>query len=404
MIKKPIYMDNHATTPLDPRALEAMMPYLTTHFGNAASRNHSFGWVAEEASEQARDQVAALVGGSGKEIVWTSGATESINLALKGIADFYKDKGNHIITARTEHKAVLDTCKRLERSGCEVTYLPVDATGRVDPEAVREAITDKTILVTLMVANNEIGTIHPIREVGAITREKGVFFHVDAAQAAGKMKIDANDWNLDLVSISGHKLYGPKGVGALWVRRRPRVRLTAILDGGGHERGMRSGTINVPAVVGFGAAAKIALEGMEEEDRRVRALRDRLHKAIVGGLDMVYLNGHPEHRLAGNLNLSFAYVEGEGMMMALKDVAVSSGSACTSASLEPSHVLRACGVDEELAHTSIRFGLGRFNTEEEVDYVAKLVIEKVQKLRDMSPLYEMAKEGIDLKSIEWAAH
>jgi len=404
MIKTPIYMDNHATTPLDPRALEAMMPYLTSHFGNAASRSHSFGWAAEEASEQAREQVAALVGGSGKEIVWTSGATESINLALKGVADFYKDKGNHIITARTEHKAVLDTCKRLERAGCEVTYLPVDATGRVDPEAVRAAITDKTILVSLMVANNEIGTIHPIREIGAITREKGVFFHVDAAQAAGKMKIDANDWNIDMASISGHKVYGPKGVGALWVRRRPRVRLTAILDGGGHERGMRSGTINVPGVVGFGTAAKIALEEMEAEDERVRALRDRLHQAIMRDLDMVFLNGHPEHRLAGNLNLSFAYVEGEGMMMALKDVAVSSGSACTSASLEPSHVLRACGVEEDLAHTSIRFGLGRFTTQEEVDYVAKLVVEKVKKLRDMSPLYEMAKEGIDLKSIEWAAH
>jgi len=380
------------------------MPYLTTQFGNAASRSHAFGWAAEEASEQARERVAALVGGSGKEIVWTSGATESINLALKGVADFYKDKGNHIITARTEHKAVLDTCKRLERSGCEVTYLPVDATGRVDPEAVRAAITDKTILVSLMVANNEIGTIHPIKEIGAITREKGVFFHVDAAQAAGKMKIDANDWNIDLASLSGHKVYGPKGVGALWVRRRPRVRLTAIIDGGGHERGMRSGTINVPGVVGFGAAAELALADMEQEQTRVRALRDRLHQAIVRDLDMVYLNGHPEHRLAGNLNLSFAFVEGEGMMMALKDVAVSSGSACTSASLEPSHVLRACGVEEDLAHTSIRFGLGRFTTEEEVDHVAKLVVEKVKKLRDMSPLYEMAKEGIDLKSIEWAAH
>ncbi|HEY0840209.1 MAG TPA: IscS subfamily cysteine desulfurase [Vulgatibacter sp.] len=404
MVKTPIYMDNHATTPLDPRVLEAMMPYLTSHFGNAASRSHSFGWTAEEASELARERVAALVGGSGKEIVWTSGATESINLALKGVADFYKDKGNHIITARTEHKAVLDTCKRLERSGCEVTYLPVDNTGRVDPEAVREAITDKTILVSLMVANNEIGTIHPIREVGRITREKGIFFHVDAAQAAGKMPIDANDWNIDLASLSAHKVYGPKGVGALWVRRRPRIRLTAIMDGGGHERGMRSGTINVPGVVGFGVAAEVALKEMAEEDKRVRAMRDRLHQAIVKEIDMVYLNGHPEHRLAGNLNLSFAFVEGEGMMMALKDVAVSSGSACTSASLEPSHVLRACGVEEDLAHTSIRFGLGRFTTDEEVDYVAKLVVEKVQKLRDMSPLYEMAKEGIDLKSIEWAAH
>ncbi len=404
MVKTPIYMDNHATTPLDPRVLEAMMPYLTQAFGNAASRSHSFGWTAEEASELARDRVAALVGGSGKEIVWTSGATESINLALKGIAEFYKDKGNHIITAKTEHKAVLDTCKRLERSGCEVTYLDVDQTGRLDPEAVRAAITDKTILVSVMVANNEIGTIHPIKEIGAITKEKGVFFHVDAAQAAGKIPLDVNEMHIDLASLSAHKVYGPKGVGALWVRRRPRVRLTGLIDGGGHERGMRSGTINVPGVVGFGVAAELAMKEMAEEDARVRGLRDRLQAAITKDLDMVFLNGHPEHRLAGNLNLSFAYVEGEGMMMALKDVAVSSGSACTSASLEPSHVLRACGVEEELAHTSIRFGLGRFTTQEEVDHVAKLVVEKVQRLRDMSPLYEMAKEGIDLKSIEWTGH
>ncbi|WP_050727543.1 IscS subfamily cysteine desulfurase [Vulgatibacter incomptus] len=403
-MKTPIYMDNHATTPLDPRVLEAMMPYLTEHFGNAASRSHPFGWAAEEASEQARERVAALIGGSGKEIVWTSGATESINLALKGITEFYKDRGNHVITAKTEHKAVLDTCKRLERSGCEVTFLDVDKHGRLDPEAVRAAITDRTVLVSVMAANNEIGTIHPIREIGAITREKGVFFHVDAAQAAGKVALDVNECNIDLASLSAHKMYGPKGVGALWVRRRPRVRLTGLIDGGGHERGMRSGTINVPGVVGFGMAAEIAQREMVEESARVRALRDRLQQQIVGGLDMVYLNGHPEHRLDGNLNLSFAFVEGEGMMMALKDVAVSSGSACTSASLEPSHVLRACGVEEDLAHTSIRFGLGRFNTEEEVDHVAKLVVEKVKRLRDMSPLYEMAKDGIDLKSIEWSAH
>jgi len=404
MVKTPIYMDYHATTPLDPRVLEAMMPYLTENFGNAGSRSHSFGWVAEEASEKAREQVAALIGGSGKEIVWTSGATESINLALKGIAEYYKEKGNHIITVKTEHKAVLDTCKRLERSGCEVTYLDVDQTGRVDPEAVRAAITDKTILVSVMAANNEVGTIHPIKEIGAITKEKGVFFHVDAVQAFGKYPVDVKEWNVDLMSLSAHKVYGPKGVGALWVRRRPRIRLTGMIDGGGQERGMRSGTLNVPGVVGFGAAAELAQAEMGQEWERVLALRESLHKQITSQIDMVYLNGHPEHRLAGNLNLSFAFVEGEGMMMALKNVAVSSGSACTSASLEPSYVLRALGVDEELAHTSIRFGLGRFTTQEEVDYVAKLVVEKVNVLRDMSPLYEMAKEGIDLKSIAWTGH
>lgn len=404
MVKTPIYMDYHATTPLDPRVLEAMMPYLTEHFGNSASRSHSFGWAAEAAVEQARDQVAAMIGGSGKEIVWTSGATEAINIALKGIAEFYKDKGNHIITCKTEHKAVLDTCKRLERQGYEVTYLDPDSTGRLDPEQVRAAITDKTILVSIMLANNEIGTIHPIKEIGAITREKKVFFHVDAVQGAGKIPFDVNECNVDLCSISAHKMYGPKGVGALWVRRRPRVRLTSIIDGGGHERGMRSGTINVPGVVGMGAAAQISMHEREEEAARLIRLREKLEKSIFSRLDMVYLNGHKEHRVPGNLNISFAYVEGEGLMMALKDVAVSSGSACTSASLEPSHVLRACGVEEELAHTSIRFGLGRFTTEEEIDYVADLVVEKVKRLRDMSPLYEMAKEGIDLKSIAWTAH
>lgn len=404
MSKLPIYMDNHATTPLDPRVLEAMMPYFTTHFGNSSSRSHPYGWHAEEASEQAREQVAALIGGSGKEIVWTSGGTESDNLAIKGIAEFYKERGQHIITSKAEHKAVLETCKRLERQGWEVTYLDVDESGRVDPEAVRAAITDKTVLVTLIAANNEIGTVNPIKEVGAITREKGIFFHVDAVQAAGKVPFDVNEFNVDLASISAHKMYGPKGIGALWVRRRPRVRLTASIDGGGHERGMRSGTLNIPAVVGFGVAAKIAKDEFTEESDRLLRLRNRLHGAINKGLDYVFLNGHPEHRLPGNLNLSFSYVEGEGLLMALKDVALSSGSACTSASLEPSHVLRACGVEEELAHTSIRFGLGRFTTEEEIDHVAKLVVEKVSKLREMSPLYEMAKEGIDLKSIAWTAH
>ena len=403
-MKKPIYMDYHSTTPVDPRVLEAMLPFFTEHFGNAASRSHPFGWAAEAAVEKARDQVAALIGGSGKEIVWTSGATESINLAIKGIADFYKDKGNHIITCKTEHKAVLDTCKRLERQGYEITLLDPDTTGRVSADQVREAITDKTILVSLMLANNEIGTIHPIEEIGKVTREKGVFFHVDAVQGAGRIPFDVNACNVDLCSLSAHKIYGPKGVGALWVRRRPRVRLTAIIDGGGHERGMRSGTLNVTGVVGFGAAAEIMKnEGLAEAER-IGKLRDRLERSICDRLDMVYLNGNRDHRLSHNLNISFAYVEGEGMMMALKDVAVSSGSACTSASLEPSHVLRACGVEEELAHTSIRFGLGRFTTEEEVDYVADLVVEKVNKLREMSPLYEMAKEGIDLKSIAWTAH
>lgn len=404
MIKTPIYMDYQATTPLDPRVLEAMMPYFTEHFGNAASRSHSFGWTAEEASDKAREQVAKLIGGSGREIIWTSGATESINLAIKGIAGFYEERGNHIVTCKTEHPAVLDTCKRLERSGFEVTYLDVDETGRLDPEAVRAAMTDKTILVSIMAANNEIGTVHPIAEIGAIVKEKGAFFHVDAVQAAGKIPFDVNDVKADLVSLSSHKMYGPKGVGALWIRRRPRVRLSSIIDGGGHERGMRSGTINVAGVVGFGAAAEIAMQEMEEESARLLRLRDRLKTEIQKGLDMVHLNGHPEHRVPGNLNLSFSYVEGEGMLMALKDVALSSGSACTSASLEPSHVLRACGVDEELAHSSLRFGLGRYTTEEEIDYVAKKVIEAVKRLRDMSPLYEMAKEGIDLKSIAWTAH
>jgi len=404
MVKTPIYMDYQATTPLDPRVLEAMLPYFTAHFGNAASRSHVFGWQAEEASEKAREQVASLIGGSGREIVWTSGATESINLAIKGIANFYADRGKHIVTCKTEHPATLDTCKRLERSGWEVTYLDVDRTGRLDPEAVREAITDKTVLVSIMAANNEIGTIHPINEIGEIVKEKGAFFHVDAVQAAGKIPFDVNACKADLVSLSAHKMYGPKGVGALWIRRRPRVRLTPIIDGGGHERGMRSGTINVPGVVGFGAAAEIAQKELPEEAERILRLRKRLHEKIVSRLEDVYLNGHPEHRIPGNLNLSFAYVEGEGLMMALKEVALSSGSACTSASLEPSHVLRACGVSEDLAHSSIRFGLGRFTTEEEVDYVADRVVEAVTRLREMSPLYEMVKEGIDLKSIAWTAH
>jgi cysteine desulfurase len=403
-IKLPIYMDNHATTPVDPRVLEAMLPYFTELYGNAASRSHSYGWTAEKAVERARDQVGALIGASGKEIVWTSGATESDNLAIKGAAEFHKDRGNHIITAQTEHKAVLDTCKRLEKEGFDVTYLPVEKDGRVNPEAVRAAMTDKTILVSIMLANNEIGTVNPVNEIGAVVKERGALFHIDAVQGVGKIPFDVNAARADLVSLSAHKMYGPKGVGALYVRRKPRVRITALVDGGGHERGMRSGTLNVPGIVGFGRAAEIAREEMPVEATRLFALRERLRRGIEAQVDHTFVNGSLEHRLPGSLNISFAYVEGEAMMMGLKDVAVSSGSACTSASLEPSYVLRAVGVDEELAHTSIRFGLGRFNTEEEVDFVIGLVVNKVKKLRELSPLYEMAQAGIDLKSITWAAH
>ena len=403
-IKLPIYMDNNATTPLDPRVLEAMMPYLTTEFGNAASRSHPFGWKAEEAVDRAREQIAALIGGNEKEIVFTSGATESINLALKGTAEFYKEKGNHIITVRTEHKATLDTAKRLERQGFEVTYLPTDKDGRISAQQLREAITDKTILVSVMLANNEIGTVQPIAELGEVTREKGVLFHVDAVQGIGKVPFDVEKMKVDLASLSAHKIYGPKGIGALWVRRKPRVRIAPIIDGGGHERGMRSGTLNVPGIVGFGKAAELAQQLMPEEAKRTYQLRKKLQDYLFGHLDHLELNGHPTERLPGNLNASFAYVEGEALMMAIKNVAVSSGSACTSASLEPSYVLRACGVSEDLAHTSIRFGIGRFNTDEEVDYVGKYVVEQVRRLREMSPLYEMANEGIDLSKIEWAAH
>jgi cysteine desulfurase len=403
-LKLPIYMDNHATTPLDPRVLEALLPYFQEHFGNAASRSHAFGWSAEKACERAREQVAALIGASGKEIVWTSGATESNNLAIKGAAEFHRGRGTHIITAQTEHKAVLDTCKRLEKDGFEVTYLPVERDGRVSPGAVAAAMTPQTILVSIMHANNEIGTINPIEAIGAVVKAGGALFHVDAVQAAGKIPFDVNGARADLVSLSAHKMYGPKGVGALYVRRKPRVRITALIDGGGHERGMRSGTLNVPGIVGFGAAAELAARELPEESRRLSELRDRLRRGIEAKVSDTFINGSLEHRLPGSLNMSFAYIEGEAMLMGLKDVAVSSGSACTSASLEPSYVLRAIGVDEELAHTSIRFGLGRFNTEEEVDYVVDLVARKVNTLREMSPLYEMAKAGIDLKSIQWAAH
>ena len=404
-IKLPIYMDYHATTPTDPRVVEAMLPYFTEHFGNAASRNHPFGWEAEEAVEKARKQVADLIGANAKEIVFTSGATESNNLAIKGVAEMYRAKGNHIITAVTEHKAVIDTCKRLEKEGFTVTYLPVGKDGRVSPKDVENAITDKTILVSVMLANNEIGTVQPLEEIGKITRAKGVLFHTDAVQGVGKIEFDVQKMNVDLASITAHKMYGPKGVGALYVRRsKPRVRIVAQMDGGGHERGSRSGTLNVPLIVGFGKAAEIAMNERIEEGKRLTALRERLREKIQSQMDEVYLNGSLEHRLPGNLNLSFAFVEGEAMMMAIKDVAVSSGSACTSASLEPSYVLRALGVGDELAHSSIRFGLSRFTTEEEVDYVAKLVVDKATHLRNMSPLYEMHKEGIDLKSVQWTAH
>lgn len=405
-IKTPVYMDNHATTPMDPRVLEAMLPYFTEKFGNAASRTHRFGWEAEAVVGDCRETIAQLIGAqSGKEIVFTSGATESNNLALKGVAEYYKSRGNHIITTSIEHKAVLDSCKRLEKEGFEVTYLQVGEDGVVDVNAVREAITDKTILVSVMLANNEVGTIQPIGEIGKITREKGILLHCDAVQGVGKTPFDVQGMNVDLASITAHKIYGPKGIGALYVRRsRPRVRLTAQMDGGGHERGNRSGTLNVPGIVGFAKACELMATDGDSDNVRIAALRDHLHRRLTGVLDEVILNGHPQRRLSGNLNLSFAFVEGEAMMMAIKDVAVSSGSACTSASLEPSYVLHSMGLDEDLAHSSIRFGLGRFTTKEEVDFVADLVISKVTKLREMSPLYEMHQQGIDIKSIQWAAH
>jgi cysteine desulfurase len=405
MLKKPIYMDNHATTPMDPRVLDVMLPYFTEKFGNAASRNHSFGWEAEEGVDRARNQIAALIGGKAKEIIFTSGATESDNLAIKGVLEFYKDKGNHVITCVTEHKAILDSCRALERAGkATVTYLPVDKYGMVNPDDVRNAITDKTVLISIMWANNEIGTIHPIAEIGKIAKEKGIIFHSDAVQAVGHIPVDVEKNGVDLLSLTAHKLYGPKGCGALWVRSKgPRVRLTPIIDGGGHERGMRSGTLNVTGIVGFGAAAEIAGKEMNEEAERMREMRNKLQAGLFERLDEVYLNGHPTERLPGNLNVSFAYVEGESLLMGINDVAVSSGSACTSATLEPSYVIRALGTNEELAHSSIRFGVGRFNTDEEVDYVTERVTKEVRRLREMSPLYEMAKEGIDLKSVSWKA-
>jgi len=397
-MKTPIYLDNHATTPVDPRVLKAMLPYFTERFGNAASRNHSFGWQAEEAVEKARRQIAELIGATPKEIIFTSGATESNNLAIKGAAEMYAEKGNHIITVATEHKAVLDTCKRLEKRGCQVTYLSVNKDGLIDPDQLRKTITDRTVLISVMYANNEIGVVQPIAEIGRIAKERGVLFHSDATQAVGKVPVNVIEDDIDLMSLSAHKMYGPKGIGALYVRRKnPRVQLTAQMDGGGHERGMRSGTLNVPAIVGLGEACAICQREMAEESGRLGELRDHLKDRLLAELDEVYVNGSMEHRLPNNLNMSFAYVEGESLLMGINDVAVSSGSACTSATLEPSYVLKALGVGEDLAHTSIRFGLGRFNTAEEIEYVVGRLVEVVRRLRELSPLYEMAKEGVDLK-------
>jgi cysteine desulfurase len=402
-VKLPIYMDNHATTPMDPRVLEEMLPYFMEKFGNAASRNHSFGWAAEEGVETARERIAKLIGATTKEVIFTSGATESDNLAIKGVAEMYREKGNHIITAVTEHKAVLDTCKRLEKYGYRVTYLPVQKDGLIDLDDLKRAMDDKTILVTIMAANNEIGVLQPVAEIGKLCHERGVIFHTDATQAIGKIPFDVTKQHVDLASISAHKMYGPKGVGALYVRRKnPRVQISAIIDGGGHERGMRSGTLNVPSIVGLGKACAIAQEDMPKESCHLAGLRNRLKDRVMGKLDEVYINGSMEHRLPGNLNISFAYVEGESLLMGINDVAVSSGSACTSATLEPSYVLKALGTGDDLAHSSIRFGIGRFNTETEVDYVADRVIETVERLRELSPLYEMAKEGINLKDVKWA--
>jgi cysteine desulfurase len=404
MVKRPIYLDYQATTPCDSRVLQVMLPYFTEEFGNPHSRSHAYGWKAEEAVDQARAQVAAILSADPREVIFTSGATEANNLAIKGVAHFYKDKKNHIITCSTEHKCVLDSCRHLEQEGFKVTYLPVKSNGIIDLDDLRKAITDQTVLVSIMAVNNEIGVIQPVAEIGKICREAGVFFHTDAAQAVGKIPLDVNAMNIDLLSISGHKLYGPKGVGALYVRRKPRVRLQALINGGGQERGMRSGTLSTPLCVGFGEACAIAQKEMAAEAARLKALNVRFYKIIQDSLEEVYLNGDAEQRIPGNLNISFAHVEGEGLMMGIKELALSSGSACTSASLEPSYVLRALGVEVEMAHTSLRIGFGRFTTEEEVDTAAEMIIKEVNRLRDMSPLWEMSRQGIDIKSIQWAEH
>jgi cysteine desulfurase len=402
--KRPVYLDYQATTPMDKRVLDAMMPYFMEKYGNPHSRNHEHGWEAEEAVETARKQIAGLIGADEREIVFTSGATESNNLAIAGVAQFYKDQKDHIVTLVTEHKCVLDTCRHLEQQGYKVAYLPVKPDGLVDLAQLEAAITDRTAIVSVMAANNEIGVLQPLAEIGAICRRKGAFFHTDCAQAFGKIPLDVEAMKIDLMSISGHKIYGPKGIGALFVRRRPRVRVQALIHGGGQERGMRSGTLPTPLCVGLGKAAEIAKAEMAAENERLTRLRDRFLKIVNDKLPEVFLNGDLKNRLPGNLNLSFAYVEGEGLMMGIKDLSVSSGSACTSASLEPSYVLRALGVEEELAHTSLRIGFGRFTTEAEVDYAAERIVQAVSKLRAMSPLWEMAQEGIDIKSIQWAAH
>jgi len=400
----PIYMDYQATTPTDPRVVEEMLPYFTTKFGNPHSRSHSFGWEAEEAVEKAREQIAKLIGAESREIIFTSGATESNNMAIKGIAEFYGSKKNHIITVSTEHKCVLDACRHLEQDGFKVSYLPVKPDGIIDLQVLRNTITDQTVLVSVMAVNNEIGVIQPLKEIGAICREYGAFFHSDIAQAYGKIPIDVNECNIDLASISGHKIYGPKGVGALYVRRKPRVRLTPLINGGGQERGLRSGTLPTPLIVGLGKAAEIAASEMDKDYQHVKFLFDYFLGNITAKIPEVYLNGSKERRFPGNLNLSFAYVEGESMILAIKDIAVSSGSACTSSSLEPSYVLRALGVDVEMAHTSIRFGMGRFTTKQEVDYAIELIVAKINRLRELSPLWEMVQEGIDLKKIQWSSH
>ena len=401
-IKTPIYMDYNATTPLDPRVLEAMMPYFTEHFGNPASQSHIFGWKTAAAAQIGREQVAALIGADPKEIVFTSGATESDNLALKGVAEFHKNRGNHIITVKTEHKAIIDTANYLAKNGFRVTFLDVDREGLISLEDLASKISDETILVSVMAVNNEIGVIQPIKEIGALCRERGVLFHTDAAQAGGKIPLDVKEMNIDLLSLSAHKMYGPKGIGALYVRggRNP-VKLAIQMHGGGHEKGRRSGTLNVPAIAGFGKACEISANEMEEENRRVLALRESLRTQVTSALEEVYINGSLERRVAGNINMSFRFVEGEGLMMRIRDVAVSSGSACTSESLSPSHVISALGVSDELVHTSLRFSLGRFTTQEEVDYVAASLIREVNNLRELSPLYEMVKEGVDINSLNW---
>ena len=402
--KRPIYLDYQSTTPCDPRVVEKMLPYFTEKFGNPHSRSHYYGWEAEEATEIAREEVARLIGASGKEIVFTSGATESNNLAIKGVARFYGDQKKHIITVVTEHKCVLDTCRHLEREGFEITYLPVQQNGLIDLGQLKRALRPDTLIVSVMAVNNEIGVIQPLAEIGRLCRDNGTFFHTDAAQAFGKIPLDVEAMHIDMMSISGHKIYGPKGIGALYVRRRPRVRLEALIHGGGQERGMRSGTLPTPLVVGLGEAARIASREMTEEALRITTLSDKFMTAIHDNIKDVYLNGDRQQRWPGNINLSFAYIEGESMIMAIKELAVSSGSACTSASLEPSYVLRSLGVSEELAHTSIRFGIGRFTTEAEIDRAIDIVCGAIDKLRELSPLWEMAQEGVDISKIQWAAH